>query len=275
MREELQIEGFEPVFKGVPPFMPFENGFGYMGVLLEEKESGKLQCHLCGHLALNLSKHLFHKHKDFSPERYRQVAGLNNTTPLLSQASRKRMKNNFLNLTEEKRKAVIKRLLENNQKSVREKKVGGHRKNTLEAQNKFGTCPEQAKTLFWEEYKTHGRIPKVDEMSAKLKHIIYTRFSSYKNAMIAWGVTEEEYRENVINGQQRAVEARADKDFFPKYSEDDVKKMYGDFFFQNKRLPTWGEVRELGLPGRAPFQRVFGKNKSEVEGKLLVMQGSY
>tara|TARA_R110000868_G_scaffold160448_6_gene390079 strand:+ start:1033 stop:1860 length:828 start_codon:yes stop_codon:yes gene_type:complete len=275
MREELKVEGFEPVFKGVPPFMNFENGFGYMGVLLEEKETGKLQCHLCGCLALNLAKHIFHKHKDFTVDRYREIAGLNSTTPLMSVSTRKKIKNNFLNLTEEKRKAVVKRLRENNRKAVNEGRVGGHRKNTFEAQNKFGTCPEQAKTLFWEEYKKLGRIPTNKEMSGKLRHIIYTRFSSYKNALISWGVSESEYRENVVNYQQKAFEARADKDFFPKYSEEDVKKLYGDFFFQNKRLPTWGEVKEIGLPGRAPFERIFGKSKSEIEAGLKVREHCY
>lgn len=274
-REELKIDGFEPVYKGIPPFMKFENGFGYMGVLLEEKETGKLQCHLCGNCSLNLAKHIFHKHKDFTIERYRNVSGLNNTTPLMAQSTRKKIKNNFLDLTEEKRRAVIKRLRGLNKKNIFEGKVGGKRRNTLEAQNKFGTCPEQARTLFWEEYKSIGRIPTNDELSSKLKYVVYSRFSSYKNAMIAWGVSEEEYRAHVLNGQQKAQEARAEKDFFPKYTDEEVEKMYGNFFFQNKRLPTWGEVKELGLPGRAPFQRVFNASKSEIEDGFKVREQSY
>lgn len=271
-REELAVEGFEPVYKGVPPFMKFENGFGYMGVLLEEKETGKLQCHLCGHLSLNISKHLFHKHKDVTPTRYKELTGLNRTTPLMSTRTRKFIKNNFLNLTEEKRKEVLKRLKENNKKTHTE---GSWRKReagaALEFNNKFGTCPEQARTLFWEEYHKLGRIPSNKEMSGKLRHIIYSRFPSYKSALIAWGVTEDDYRSHVIEGRSRAVEARAEKDFFPKYSKEDVERSYGDFFFQHKRLPTWNEVKELGLPGRAPFNKAFGeKTKTEVESMFSV-----
>lgn len=269
-REELKIEGFEPVYKGIPPFMKFENGFGYMGVLLEEKETGKLQCHLCDHLCLNLAKHIFHKHKDFTVARYREVAGINTTTPLMAQSTRKKIKNNFLDLTEEKKQRVIERLRENNRQA--RGKTGGHRKNTLEAQNKFGTCPEQARTLFWEEYQKLGRIPNNNELSSKLKYVVYSRFCSYKNALIAWGVSEETYREHITNGKQRAVQARADNDYFPKYTEEEVEKLYSEFYFQNKRLPTWGEVKELGLPGRVPFERVFGKSKSELEGVFKVRE---
>ena len=270
--ETLEIKGFEPIYKGIPPFMKYENGFGYIGVLLENKETGKIQCHLCGTLVNSVSKHLFHKHKGITPTDYRIKTGLNLTTPLVSQSTSKKIKNNFLNLTEEKRKKVIARLLANN-KNLHSKN-GNYKTrdkySSSQFQNRFGTCPEQARTLFWKEFEKVGHIPTTDEMSPKLKNIVYTRFSSYKDALISWGVSEQQYRSYIIDGQQKAVSARAENDYFPKYSKEEVKKVYGDFFFQNKRLPTWGEVRQYGLPGRAPFQRAFGVNKSEIEQSFKV-----
>ncbi len=275
--EKLEVDGFEPIYKGVPPFIKFSSGFGYLGVLLQDKETGKIQCHFCGILANNLSKHLFHKHKDISPVEYRIKTGLNLTTPLVSQQTSKRIKNNFLNLTDEKRKEVIARLKDNNKKLHSEKgnyKTRG-KYSSSQFENRFGTCPEQAKTLFWKEYETLGHIPSNDEMSGKLRNIVYTRFSSYKNALISWGITEEQYRQHITEGRINAVVARAENDFFPKYSVEEVKSKYQDFFFENKRMPTWGEVKMFGLPGRVPFQRAFGCPKSEVESSLQVKEVQY
>lgn len=275
--EIFEVEGFEPIYKGVPPFMKYEGGYGYIGVLLEDKETGKLQCHLCGHLVNSISKHLFHKHKDTNPVEYRKKTGLNLTTPLVSQSTTKKIKNNFLNLTEEKRQERVKLLLQNNKnlhsKEGKYKKRGEY--SSKQYENRFGTCPEQSKTLFWREYNALGRIPTNSEMSEKLRHIVYSRFSSYKNALICWGVTEQEYRTHIVNGQQNAVSARAENDYFPKYDKEEVKKQYGEFFFKHKRFPTWGEVKQYGLPGRAVFQRVFGKNKSEIQNSFAIKESKY
>lgn len=271
---KLEVDGFEPIYKGVPPFMKYENGFGYIGVLLEDKESGKLQCHLCGHLVKNLSKHIFHKHKNTTPVEYRKMVGLNLTTPLVSQSTRKLIKNNFLDLTDKKKAEVIARLKHNNKKlhskGGKYKSRGSYSSSQYE--NRFGTCPAQAKTLFWNEYKKLGKIPTNNEMSEKLRYIVYSRFSSYKQALISWGITEQQYREHVINGRNNAVDVRAENDYFPKYDADEVKKIYEEFFFQNKRFPTWGEVKEQGLPGRVPFKRAFGMDKSELELSLKVKE---
>lgn len=273
---ELEIEGFEPVYKGVPPFMKFEGGHGYIGVLLEHTETGKLQCHICGVLIKSIGKHLFHKHKGISSVQYRIKTGLNLTTPLVSEATRKKFKNNFLNLTEKKRKEVVARLLANNKKVHKEGKYktkGTY--SSSEFKNRFGTCPEQAKTQFQKEYKALGHIPTNSEMSGRLRNIVYTRFSSYREALLSWGVGEEEYRKHVVDGKMKAVETRAENDYFPKYSIEEVKKVYSDFFFQNKRLPTWGEVKQFGLPGRAPFQRAFGINKSDLQDTFKIRELNY
>lgn len=262
---KLNVEGFLPVYKALPPFMKYDGGFGYKGVLLEDEETGKLQCHICGELADNIPKHLHHKHKGISQFKYKELTGLNKYTPLLSTQLRKKIKNNFLNLTPEKKDALLARLkknAENAHKSGNWKKR--EKKGETQYENRFGTCPEQAKERFWIEYKKFGRIPSIGEMSRGLAHLVYSRFGNYKTALLAWGVSENEYRERVSEGKLNAIRAREENNFFPKYTADDVKKQYQDFYFQHKRLPTWGEVKQYGLPSRVVFERVFGKNKSDV-----------
>lgn len=269
--------GFRPVYKGIPPFMKYEVGFGYLGVLLEDEDTGKLQCHICGETHESLSKHIYHKHKDITQDSYRKAVGLNMGTPLVSESTRKKIKNNFLNLTEEKKNEVINRLRNMNRANKVENKNPSKRKvkGSFEYNNKFGTCPAQAKTLFWEEYNKFGRIPTTDEMSGKLKNLVYTRFTSYKEAMIAWGVSEQEYRSHFTEADVKAYEARRAHDFFPKYTKEEVIQKYADFFFEKKRMPTWGEVKQFGLPGRVPFTRAFGRNKSEVENSFKVKNSQY
>lgn len=263
------VKGFKPIYKGIPPFMKFTKGHGFYGVLLEEESTGKLQCHLCGVTILNLAKHLFHKHKKISSRDYKIETGLSLGTPLMSEKTRKRIKNNFLNLTEEKKKETINRLIGLNKKLHSEKnKKQRTNKASLQVNNRYGTCPEQVRSQFYDIYKKLGRLPKWKELSGKLRYIIENRFGSYEEAVVVWGIPRVEYKEHISNGKIRANEARAEQDYFPQYTDQEVKKQYGDFFKLKNRLPTWGEVKQFGMAGRIPFSRVFGMSKIQLENKF-------
>ncbi len=43
--------------KWVPPFVEIEGGYGFVGVVAEDSESGKLQCHVCGKWFEQLATH--------------------------------------------------------------------------------------------------------------------------------------------------------------------------------------------------------------------------
>lgn len=265
--KENQIpKEYFPIYKSVPPYIKFTAGHGFKGVILENKETGKIQCHLCGTDAFNLSKHLFHKHKDTNPIEYRKNTGLGLTTPLMSTRTLKKIKNNFLNLTQKEKDKRIKLLKENNKKvhSQGKHKPRGEYSST-QYENKYGTCEVQAKDRFYNEYNKFGKIPSWKEMSSKLRYIIENRFGSYGEALKIWGIDEKVYKDHLLEAQNKAYEVRREADFFPKYDEKTVKNQYTDFFLRHKRLPTWGEVKSLGLPSRTVFVRIFGRNKSEIE----------
>lgn len=264
----IKENGFRPVYKGVPPFMKYEKGFGYYGVLLEDEKDGKIQCHLCGKTAHNLAKHLFHKHNGISITDFKKEVGLNLTTPLMSEKTRKLIKNNFLNLTKAKKDEVINRLKMLNKRLHSRPKRQRINKASLQTNNKYGTCPEQVKSLFWETYNKLGKFPKWKELPHKLRYVIEDRFGSYKEAVIVWGVSEQEYNNHITEGKINSINARREKDFFPKYDKEDVKNKYMDFAKTKGRLPTWGEVAQFGLPSRTVFRRVFGCNKTEFEATL-------
>lgn len=270
-KETIEINGFRSIYKGVPPFMKFDKGYGYFGVLLEEESTGKLQCHLCGDTFLNLAKHIFHKHKDTSPKQYKITTGLNLTTPLMSERTRKLIKNNFLDLDEEKRDAIIKRMQRFNKelhsKGTKKQRVN---KATLEMNNKYGTCPEQIKYKFFARYDELGRIPNWRELPGGVRSIIEKRFGSYQEALITWGISQEEYQDHVSQAKVNAVAARRDHNFFPKYNKEQVRKQYIQLYALKGRFPTWGEITQSGLPKRNVFERTFGCSKTEMEKKLTM-----
>jgi hypothetical protein len=271
--ETIKIEGFRPIYKGIAPFMKFEKGFGYYGVLLEEEATGKIQCHLCSHTVFNISNHLRHKHKKISSNEYRVQTGLSLGTPLMSESTRKKIKNNFLNLTESKKNAVLKRLRNQNvrlhtiQKETKRQRTA---KASIQTNNRYGTCPEQVRSQFYEKYNELKRVPNLNELSGRLRYIIETRFGSYEEAVVVWGIPRKEYREHILNSQNNALEARKENNFFPKYTVEEIKKQYQGFFKINKRLPTWGEVSQFGMAGRTCFKRAFGIEKSELEKSLIL-----
>lgn len=268
--ELIKIDGYRSIYKGVPPFMQYTGGFGYYGVLLEEEATGKLQCHLCGSTHLNLAKHIFHKHKDISPKEYKIETGLNLTTPLMAESTRKFIKNNFLDLTEEKKAEVITRLRNFNKRLHSNPKRQRKNKATLEMNNKYGTCPEQVKNRFLQKYSELGRIPNWKELDGGLRSVIETRFKSYEDAVVTWGISREEYQSHISQCKVNAVQARRDNNFFPKYDETKVREQYTQLLRIKGRFPTWGEIIQSGLPKRSVFMRAFnGMNKTEVEKMLL------
>ena len=265
---EEKFEGFKPIYKGIPPFMKYEKGFGYYGVLLEQEETGKLQCHLCGECVLNIAKHIYHKHKDSSPKQYRVETGLSLTTPLVSEKTRKLIKNNFLKLNEEEKDKVVARLRNLNKKLHQGEKRQRENKASLQTNNRYGTCPEQVRSQFYEIYNSLQRIPNWKELSSRLRYIIETRFGSYEEAVVAWGIPRQEYTDHRNEAQIKAQEVRRENDYFPKYSVEEVKEQYMAFFELKGRFPTWGEVKQYGMPGRVPFKRAFGEEKSVLEKQL-------
>lgn len=158
------------------------------------------------------------------------------------------------------------RLVGFNRKLHTEKtKKNRENKASLQTNNRYGTCPEQVKSQFLEIYAKLGRLPNWKELTGRLRYIIEDRFGSYEEAVVVWGIPREDYKQHVLEYQEKAKQAREDKDYFPTYTKEEVIKKYQDFFELKRRLPTWGEVKQFGLPGRAPFKRAFNCSKSELE----------
>jgi hypothetical protein len=88
MIEQIQsVDEIENLYKtgSHAPYdkLPKEN-FGYLGVLLSLKSSGKVQCHLCGSWHDSLGSHIANRHK-IKAQDYKKRFGFTRTIPLCSQ----------------------------------------------------------------------------------------------------------------------------------------------------------------------------------------------
>src|SRR3990167_2194814 len=79
------------------PYTKVENGHGYLGVLIREKSSGKIQCHICGDFFNSLSYHA-RKHK-YSSSQYKTIFGFPKYFPLCS-----------VKLSEQRRNSLLERI---------------------------------------------------------------------------------------------------------------------------------------------------------------------
>tara|TARA_R110000868_G_scaffold411107_1_gene701829 strand:- start:1604 stop:2416 length:813 start_codon:yes stop_codon:yes gene_type:complete len=261
-----------PLYKAEPPFMDFTSGYGYLGVILQDINSGKIQCHLCGKLFKGLNTHLFRKHEINSTE-YKEKTGLNKTTPLCSSNSSKKRRESYF--SPERKESVLNHLKDMREKQKSrsvEKKQEGYNKSKfsgrVQRKNLTGTCDLQAKHLFWTLYRKYNGIPPLRD-NRKLENLAITRFGTYEKAMLSWGISQKE----IDNHEEKRIynfkKLREENNFFPKYSKEIVINQVKQFYDLNKRIFTWSEAKNLGLPSPIVFKRITGTFKQKDILKLI------
>lgn len=266
---ESESNSLIPLYKASPPFMKYEKGYGYMGVVLMDTETNKIQCHLCGTLVNSMYLHLRFKHKKIDGKEYRKITGLNKFIPLISESYSKKIRESFTKLPKKEREERIKKLCEISRKTFAKGRHKRQTKGSIQYQNKFSTCELQAKDKFWKEYEALGRIPTTNEMSESLKSIIYSRFGSYEKALYKWGMSEDKINQHLELKQRRAFEARKSKRFFPRYDKEVLRKQLLNSLNEKGELPTWNELKRELIVSRDTIYRLFGSRiKNEIVKNL-------
>lgn len=264
------MEELTPLYKGVPPFMPYRNGFGNLGVILEDPVTKKIQCHLCGKLFHSVARHILHKH-DITLEDYRKEVGLALGTPLVSRSTSRKIRNNFVKKPQEEQEEIIKRLQSYNKNlhsGKYSKKSQRGRYSSKQYENTFGTCELQAQAYFWTLYNKEKKIPRTDD-DPKLKYLVYKYFDSYEKALLAWGVAKIEIEKTKKEANIRATKTRIEKGILLKYDYTVVKNQVKNFYVINKRLPTWSEADRVGYPTRHAVKKAFGTNNKKEVIKII------
>lgn len=173
--------GYVNVGKYIPPFEKVENGFGYMGVILQDYENGKLQCHICGKWFEIFNSHLLKHHKITSDE-YKIKFGLSKSTALRSKKLRLKQSEVMTKLNKENPKCF------NRSHAGFEKgnKWSANRKGkpkSLETKNKYGVCDLQIMDKVIKLSEKLNKTPSLVELRKEYGQAfittLHSRYSSY------------------------------------------------------------------------------------------------
>jgi len=169
--------------KYVPPFEKVEKGFGFRGVILEDVESGKLQCHICGGWFEIFNSHLSSKHK-ITSNQYRKMFGLSRSTALRSKEMRLKQSKVMQDLMRKHPEKFHNKFSHNGfQKG---NNYAGNRKGKSKAHetiNKYGVCDLQIVDKILRLQKKLGKTPTLvdlkDEYGGAFIFHIHKRYGSY------------------------------------------------------------------------------------------------
>jgi hypothetical protein len=134
-------ENIETIFKTIPPLTEIAGGFGYDGVLLRNKKTDRVQCHLCGKWMAFLGGHLHWSHK-ITADDYRMKFNLPIAFPLCGKGystKRSNIANRLENLDRIKNFANNGHLLKKTWVRNRNRWT----KSCLAIQNQVGGCKKQ------------------------------------------------------------------------------------------------------------------------------------
>lgn len=234
------------------PLRPIEKGkgHGFYGCILVSIDGKFIQCHVCGKLFASVSAHARQAHK-ITADDYREKYMLSKTTALISETERQRMKEVTLkwiaSLTPEEKKKYI----ENNKRFSKEgRKLRGNTqpKESLEAKNKKGTCPDQLIAKIHEVAKKIGHTPSLAEFidvtdGQRYKHLIFATFKSWLNAL---KMAKLKPKAKAENGGRRT------------YTDDELLEYLSLYAQENNKLPTATDSKRGLIPPYEVYRRHFG-----------------
>lgn len=169
--------------KAIPPYMPFKNGYGYMGILLQNTDIDKIQCHFCGAWLKSLTHSHLETHK-LTAKTYKEQVGLYRGTSLMSLGT--------IHLYREKVGRQKNNKMKKGNTLNKDNKRDGHSEavkastNTAQHYNKYGTCEEQLKDRLNKAIEKYGRVPQQKE-EQNLYAAFRQRFGTNKKGLEYYG----------------------------------------------------------------------------------------
>lgn len=223
--------GYVTFYNYKEPLMRYEQGFGYVGALVFDGETDKVQCHLCGEWFAYLSPHIFHVHNMKTAE-YKNEVGLLQTTALISETMREKLIHSGLNKRlQNLRNWKGKHHSEETKRKISETlKANAHKEETL---NIRGTCPAQLIDRLQKKYAANPenwRIQNIKGIRKSLKKV----FGTVKQACLAAGVP---YMEPCKNWKPKGP---------TKHTRQEAIDFVKQFIIAYKRAPVRGDFLNRG-----------------------------
>jgi len=244
MEYEDAPSGFVTMYNYKEPFMKFEGGFGFQGVLLFDGESDKIQCHICGEWFDALGRHLNDKHGITAAD-YKDKVGLSRTTALINEKFRASLIANGLS----KR---LQNLRQNSKKKYKhsvetKKKIGETlKKNVMELKNLRNCCPDQLISRLRNLYLKLGRIPNKYETEG-MKEALKMTFGSIKKAFEIARVPYRNPGTTIKNTSPKWANIKSELIWYLK-----------NFISVNERRPSYSDARRGLIPSSDLYKEHFG-----------------
>lgn len=257
-KKEMEYEeapsGYVTLYNYKEPFMEYRGGYGYLGVLLFDGESDKVQCHLCGEWHVALGNHLHREHAMRAIE-YKEEVGLNKTTALIGEKMREKLiasgQSRFKNLKNRKGVSVSEETKQKIRNTIKE--------NRLESKNLNGTCPAQLIDRLKKLYIKYGRTPRDREIP--FINALKLTYGSLEEACNIAGIEYRKPGTNIENSRW--------------IKEEDIVRYFSAFLKENRRFPKRIDCEKDGV--KSLWDNMV-RNKlgiKNIKAKAVLMSGSY
>jgi len=250
-REEGWPEGIEYH----KPINPIKDGYGYHGVLLADKKTGQVQCHVCGGWFDWLQNHIRGSHK-MKADEYREQFGLGYTTALCSEKVRNLLVKRAMTYPWErmyKKGQLLKKMSQ--QGRNHNEKWWKRNHSTDEEKNRNGTCYLQLIDRMEQSCNRLGRQPYAHEMKDNrgvgFRKSVMREFGSVKEMRDIMDSRGYEY----LNPWKRK-----------KYSDDNLLQAMRKFADIYGRKPSYSDAKMGVMPSQSVYEKRFG---SWTKAKLL------
>ncbi len=216
------------------PLMPFEGGHGYVGALVFDGETDKIQCHFCGQWFDALGNHLAREH-GMDAAYYKKAVGLNISTALINEKTRAKL---IANGMEKRKKNLKSRKGTHHSAATRARISATLKENRDENKNLRGTCPDQLIDRLQKQYLKLGRTPTTNEITY-IKALEKT-YGSLKEACMVAGIP---------------------------YRRPGQNRNYNHLIIHTKESITDAIAKFYQTEGRIPTQREIGKGIASAAGR--------
>lgn len=232
------------------PLMKFDEGHGYVGALIYDGTSGKIQCHFCGEWFDALGNHINKEHALKAID-YKRIVGLNKSTALINEKFRASLiahgtrNQNLVSQKGKTRSLETRRMISETLKENREEK-----------KNLAGTCPAQLLDRLSKLYQKLGRTPTHKEIG--FKEALKMTYGSIEEAMRLTGIPHRTPGQT-INDKTKWTYKRCC---------EEVRKFYDE----NGRMPKTIDQKKIGA-GLCSRIHFYGTRK--VFADAMILNGKY
>lgn len=229
------------------PFYEVSEGYGYEGVLLMDKNTGDIQCHICGGWFQWMQNHIHSFHK-VKADDYRKKFKLNCKTALCSEKVREHLVKRAMTYPWERLMKNKDTLIEyaKSNKSHNKKYYKNNSHKRLEMKNIHGTCALQLLDQLARTSEKLGRQPYAHEM-------VSDKGSNIRKTVISTFGSVQEVRRLLEMQGYMYVKQQVNY----KYTREDMLNSLRKFLEIYKRKPSYSDIKRGILPSESCFRREF------------------